>query len=295
MIKSRTSVLNVVMITVFSSLFISCAAPSGMVIWASRPMIDGAMQALMSETDLELARSGFESNLKLIDGFLELKPNDYELLTLATQGYAGYALIYLEDQSPARGSLIYDRSLNYGLHALSVAGYDLHATEQSFKDFRTEVSSLKRKDINTVYWTAIAWAAKLNLNRSSIAAVTQYPRVILLMEWILDQDPNFFYSGPLWFLGSYWVSMPEMLMGGAERAKPYFDRAMKADGEEFLLGKVWMAEYYSVQVMDRKQFLSILNEVVTGSQNEPAELRLINSYAQSKAAMLLNKVDLIFD
>ena len=91
MIKSRTSVLNVVMITVFSSLFISCAAPSGMVIWASRPMIDGAMQALMSETDLELARSGFESNLKLIDGFLELKPNDYELLTLATQGYAGYA------------------------------------------------------------------------------------------------------------------------------------------------------------------------------------------------------------
>jgi hypothetical protein len=56
-----------------------------------------------------------------------------------------------------------------------------------------------------------------------------------------------------------------------------------------------MAEYYSVQVMDRKQFLSILNEVVTGSQNEPAELRLINSYAQSKAAMLLNKVDLIFD
>lgn|GEM_PF-1562431 len=295
MINFRKVVLYVVIITLSSSLLNGCAAPSGLVIWASRPMIDGAIKSLMSETDLEFARSGFESNLKLIDGFLELKPNDYQLLTLATQGYVGYALIYLEDQSPERGSLIYDRSLKYGFRALSVAGYNLQPTGQNFKEFRNEVTSLNNKHINTVYWTAMAWAAKLNLNRSSIAAVTQYPRVLLLMEWILEQDPNYFYSGPLWFLGSYWINMPEMLMGGANRAKPYFDRALKADGNIFLLGKVWMAEYYSTQIMDRKQFLSILSEVVGSSQNEPAELRLINRYAQAKAAMLISSVDQLFD
>ncbi len=284
-----------IMLTSISIFITSCAAPSSLVVWAARPMIKGAMQALMSESDLELAKSGFESNLKLIDGFLEVEPEDYQLLTLAAKGYAGYALIYLEDQDPVRASKFYQRSISYGFRALTVTGYDLHQKGQSFKEFSAEVSVLKSRDINAVYWTALAWAGKLNLNRNKVYAIAEFPRVLTMMEWIHDIDADYFYSGPLWFFGRYYASIPEMIGGDITKSKIYFDIAIEEDGDNFLLGKVWVAKYYSVKTMDRKLFLSTLSDVVSKAQLKPTELRLINSYARNKATDLLSQVDLIFD
>ncbi|MCK5739599.1 hypothetical protein KAH55_10470, partial [bacterium] len=69
---------------------------------AMDPVIDGSMQALFAESDLGIARSAIEVDLKLLDGMLVNQPKNRKLLFFAAQGYTSYALGFVEDESVER-------------------------------------------------------------------------------------------------------------------------------------------------------------------------------------------------
>jgi len=256
--------------------------------------MEGAIDALMAEPDIELARTGLESELKLLEGFLTLKPEDRELLVLAAQGFAGYALMFLQDEEPERAREFYQRARGYGLRALARRDGRFIRSDLMFVEFNALVSKLKSADLPAAYWTAVAWGGRIGLERSSPRALAEFPRATVLMQWVLDRDPNFYYSGPLWFFGSYYSSLPPLMGGDSERARDYFERAIEVDGDRFLYGKVLYAEKYAVQTLDRELFESLLMEVIDMAGDSPAELRLMNNIAARKAEALRARADELF-
>jgi len=271
-----------------------CSFRSNLTMWAMRPVLDGAITSLLAETDIELARAGLESNLKLLEGIIRTKPDDRELLTLAARGFTGYAMMFLEDSEPDRARLFYERARTYGMRVLEMSARELSEADITLAIFQGKINDLKRKDLPAAYWTATAWAQRINLELTSTESIAEFPRATALMQWVLDNDPTFYYSGPLWFFGTYYSSLPPLLGGDPERSKDFFSQAVEADGSHFLWGKLLYARYYAVQTLDRELFVELLEEVKNGAKDEPEDLRLINRIAALKAEKMLQKVDQFF-
>ena len=217
--------------------------------------MEAAITSLLAETDPDLARSGMESELKLLEGLLTMRPDDRELLEMAIMGFTGYALMFLEDEYPQRAQKIYRRALNYGFRAFSKIDKRFCSDELTYGEWVKLIGLLKSEDIHVVYWSALAWSGQINLDRTSPQSLVEAPRATALMQWVFDREPHFYYSGPLWYFGTYYTTLPPPMGGDTNKAKEYYNRAINKDGED---------------------------------------LRLINRVAARKAALLLEKVDEFF-
>lgn len=250
------------------------------------------MLALQAETDIELAKSAMETELKILEGLLNLKPDDRELLELATQGFSGYAMMFVEDRDPERAMKLYRRARDYGLRALNKRHSGISRERIPLNELDQIIRKFTRKDIPIVYWTAVAWGAQINLQRTSPKALAEFPRAISLMKWVLEKDQGFYYSGPLWFFGSYYASIPPLIGGDIKKSQDYFQRALENDGNNFLWGKLLFARHYAVQALDRNSFETALTQIINASPCDlPEELRLLNTIAQIRAHELLKKMD----
>ncbi len=85
-----------------------------------------------------------------------------------------------------------------------------------------------------------------------------------------------------------------MLGGDPEISKKFFTEALEISEGRFLLGRVYYAQYYAVQVQDKQLFISILNEVINTQPLINDDIALLNNIAKIKAAKLLEKVDAFF-
>ncbi len=278
----------------FAIILSGCSFRSMMVVWASRPILEGSILSVLCETDIDLARTGLEADLKLLEGLIRSRPRDRLLLVLAAQGFTGYAIMFLDDSQPQRARTMYERGRKYGMRALSLSVKQLSNEELSLIQFRELVKKLDGRDIPAAYWTGTAWAQRINLERSSTRSLAESNRATALMQWVLEKDPHFYYSGPLWFFGTYYTTLPALTGGSTQKAQDYFERAISADGSRFLWGKLLYARYYAVQTLDKDLFIKVLNEVVEGADDEPEELRLINRVASMKAEELLKQIDRFF-
>ncbi|MBM3328106.1 MAG: hypothetical protein FJY67_01355 [Calditrichaeota bacterium] len=280
---------------VFLSLILcGCGLSNRLVVRMSRPLIEGTMEAILSETDPEIARTAMEAHLKLLEGMIVTAPNDRQLLTLAAQGFTGYALLFVEAESKERASGFYLRGKEYGLRALFTGQSKLGQQDPTFTEWERAVRRLDRSDVAAAYWTGAAWSAYINLNRDRPAAIASFARARLLFEQVYRLDPNYYYSGPRWMLGLSYAGLPKMVGGGPEIAWPFFREALDADGDRFLLGKVLCAEYYAVSAGDSVLFRRLLQEAIIPPPVEPPELRLLNRMAARRAAELLRRIEELF-
>ena len=288
------SLAHIALIMALGSGITGCAARKSALIWASRPLMEGAMASLMAETDLDLARTGMEAELKILEGLLEVDPNDRAYLSLAMKGFAGYALLFVEDDDPKRAKVMYERARIYGFRLLRQGDPDIINGKSDYARFQRFLKELKPADLEAVYWTATAWAGRINIDLESPAAIAALPKVTAMMSWVMERDSSFFFSGPQWFFAVYYCNLPALMGGGATKSQPFFERAMSTDGNRFLLGKFLYAKTYAVQTLDRELFVTLLTEVMKGNPNAPRELGLINKVAQKKAEFLLSKADTLF-
>ncbi|MCF7810206.1 TRAP transporter TatT component family protein [bacterium] len=279
---------------VLLNLFTGCSFRERMVIWAAKPVVEGAIQSLLSETDIELAKTGLESELKLLEGMIVTRPNDRELLELAAQGFTGYTMMFVEDTDQNRARALYERGQKFGMRALSLSISEFMDERLKLDEFNLLIEELEDNDIPAAYWTAAAWASRINLEKSSPKAMMESPRAVNLMQWVLNTDPHFYYSAPLWYFGTYYASLPPMLGGSSAKSNEYFQRALKADGDKFLWGRLLYAKTYAVQVLDQGLFKEQLKQIVSGAENEPEDLRLLNRIASLKAQELLKQSEDLF-
>jgi len=271
-----------------------CSVGRALVIKSARPFLDDSMTALLRESDPEIARAAMATELKLLEGLLLSTPNDYKLLTMAAQGFTGYAMLYYDPMEQEKAQSLYYRGLMYGNRALSLRNAVFGQTESRFEEFESAMESLRNEDIGAVYWTAVAWGGWINTSRTNPMAIAEFPRVRLLMDWVIDRDETYFYSGANWFYGVYYSTLPPIVGGDVEKSRTYFEKAIVQTKGEFLWGKLYYAQTYALQTINRPLFERLLKDIIEAKSDGLSEATLLNQIAKQRAKELLTQTDELF-
>jgi hypothetical protein len=279
----------------FQSLSILCLALAAagcsfdrMLVRASTPMIEGGIAALNQETDLELAADSIPANIEMMEGMIQIDPDNVELLTYAAQAYYGYAYGFNEDTRPQRAASFYRRGMKHGIHALEQSGaHDL--VNSPIREFESQVNSFDRDDVPAMFWAASCWAKWIDIHRDQPEAIAMLPRPTALMQRVLDLDERFYYGGAHMYFGVYYGSRSPLLGGNYEKSEQHFDKARAITDGTLLIPDVLQAQYLSRQRFDQAAFRIRLQYVIDAPDDLNPDLAMLNQIAKRKAAYLLKQ------
>lgn len=257
-------------------------------------LLEDSMTALFEETDLELAEHAIASDLKLLEGILKSDAGNEKYLLMASQGFAAYALGFVEDEDPLRAKKLYLRGREYGLRLLRKNKQFRRAENQELEIFTQSLKNFDKKDVPALFWTANNWGNFINLSMNDPIALAELPRVQAMMKRVIELDDSYFFGGAHLFLGTVYAVRPPILGGDMKKAKAHFDRCFELSQGKFLLPSVYYARYYLTREFDEKQFRKKLNEVISAPPDIFPEQNLPNAIAKKKAKLLLGNVEEYF-
>jgi len=257
-------------------------------------IMDYGLEAFNEEGDLQLAGSALGSNLKLVEALIKGDPDNEKLLLMAAQGFNAYALAFAEDDSVERARVFYLRGRDYALRVLMRNQRIREALDKDMSALQAALKTLSKDDVPAVFWTAFGWGSYINISRSDIGAMADLPKVLAMMEFVRENDPQFYHGGPYLILGSIEGSVPRVLGGKPEKAKEYFERALAINGGKFLLTYVYYAKTYAVQEQNQELFESLLTKVDEASLDILPAARLPNAIAKKKAKLLRSHINDLF-
>lgn len=250
--------------------------------------------AVALHDDLELVADALPTYLLLLEGLIHGDPDDPDLLRSAAEGYTATAAL-VETRDPRRAQRLYARGRHFGLACLVARRPETAPIlEGPFPLFDTIDRHLHRRDLPYVFWAASAWGAWIGAHADSMAALADLPRVIHLMEWVLQRDEGYRGGSPHVFLGVCHAALPPLLGGDPEASRRHFERALELSGRADLMVQVQMARFYARQTFDRGLYVSLLEEVLSRPIGAVPELTLQNAAARRLARGLLEEVDVYF-
>jgi hypothetical protein len=259
---------------------------------ASSFIQDTASAAARSDNPDLVARAA-PTYLLLLEGLLVRHPDNQQLLISAAQAYTAYGVL-VEDQDPEQARSLYQRAKTCALKALARNESIARSLDAPYPQFARLVQHLKRRDLPLVFWAASSWGAWISASTDSLGALAQLPKVILLMEWVVQQDEAFQFGAPHLFLGVYHAALPPALGGNPEQARRHFERALAIGQDRVLTAYVLMARYYARQVFDRELYVSLLNKALALPVDRTSELTVQNVAARRQARKLLEETDDFF-
>jgi tetratricopeptide (TPR) repeat protein len=257
-------------------------------------IMEYGLETFNEESDLQLAEGALGSNLKLVEALIKGDPENEKLLLMAAQGFNAYALAFAEDDSVERARVFYLRGRDYAMRILTRNQRVKEALDKDLPSLQTALKTLSKDDVPAVFWTAFGWGSYINISRSDIGAMADLPKVLAMMEFVRDIDPQYYYGGPYLILGSIEGSVPRVLGGKPEKAKEYFERALAVNGGKFLLTYVYYAKTYAVQEQNQELFESLLTKVDEASPDILPAARLSNAVAKKKAKLLRSRINDLF-
>lgn len=284
--------MKILTILLAATLFSGCIQK--IAIGSIGSIMDNGFEVLNEEQDLRLAQTAVESNLKLLEAVLKSDPENDRFLLLASIGYSSYALGFVEDDSLPRAAALYLRGKEFGMRILSKNRALAASFALSADDVRRELGALSADDVPAVFWTATGWGSFIAGSLTDPSALADLPKVEAMMRFVLEKDPDYFYSGANFFLGTLYGSRPRILGGNPDASRKYFDECLRRTGGKFLMAYVYMAHSNAVQTQDRELFDRCLTTVDTTSLDVLPEARLSNAIAKRKAALLRAKADELF-
>ena len=257
------------------------------------PLIQDVATATARHDDVALVTQAAPTYLLMLEGLLVDSPDDERLLVAASEAYTSYGTL-VEAEDPERALGLYDRARRYARRALAHDQDVAALLDAPYDQFVAITEQLDHGDLATVFWAASSWGAWISVNTESMAALADLPRVIHLMEWVLERDEAYYFAAPHLFLGMYHASVPPVLGGQPEVARAHFERALELTRGEALMVPLQMARFYARQVFDRGLYERLLRQVLDAPDQGPAELALQNRAARQRAALLLEKADEFF-
>ena len=240
-------------------------------------IIDRGLPAVFSQADPQYVKEALPANLQLMEILLKSDPENRTLLVNAAQGFCGYALMFLEDESPDRASLFYAKGEAYAGRALKGAA----------------PGTAGKRDVPALFWGTFCKASYINLNRDDPEAVAELPAIEPAAERVLALDPGYYYNGAESLLGAYYSIRPRMFGGDPDKARAHFELALKGPGENFLLNRFMYARLGAVAAQDQELFEKLLNSVIAAGPVD-GETRLPDEVAKIKAKKLLEKKNELF-
>ena len=265
--------------------------------------------AFEQERDYALARQAAPSNLKMIEGLLEVLPDDPDLLRLAARGFAEYAFAFLEDDFEAldpldevaeqvrdRAAAMYERAWH---HARRWLALDHPAVEAALDgpvgELERLLQQVEAEHAEALFWVGYAWAGMVNLRMDEPDALMDVPKVVALMKRVVALDETVYHGGAHLVLGSIDASVPPSLGGDPAAARKHFERARAIAGQGYLLAAALQARFlYARAAPDRTRYEATLQAVLDAPVERWPAYRLANEVARRRAARWLAQADTLF-
>jgi hypothetical protein len=283
---------------------IVCLAGCNMVKFTTNQTADilaVAAPSMAMESDVQLAREAAPGQLKTVEGFWVVSPDNRKLIRLLAQGYCEYTFGFLESDLEGltmagrddettetlrqRATGLYQRCMAYGLKLLD------HSWEQamtgSLAAFRDKVAHAGKGEVEGMFFTALGLASAININRDNLAMVGDLPRARMMFERIVQLDETFYNGGAHMALGMMLAARGTDVGGDPTKGREHFDRAIALTSGKFLMPKVLKAYTFAVTTNDRKLFHDSLIEVLRTSGAVWPEQRLANELAHVRAERYL--------
>ena len=266
----------------------------------------GSGTTFASDDDPELIAAAVPFSLKLMESLLESSPRHEGLLLAATSGFTQYGYAFVQQdadrletrdvaaaaaaRSRARG--LYLRARDLGLRGLTVrhAGF----AEALRRDPRTTLSTLTRRDVPMLYWTAAAWGAALSVSKEIADLIADQPTIEAMIDRALALDERFDSGSIHGFLISYESSRQGATGDPNARSRAHFDRAVALTDGNLASPFVSYAEAVSVATQNRPEFEAMLGRALAIDVNARPEWRLANVVFQRRARWLLARIDELF-
>ena len=290
-LSSRIYVFTALLIAVLAS---GCTSNKTLTVGATAALLEDVATATSKQSDLKVVEKGMPAYLMLMDGMIEAVPNNERLLIAASQSYASYASAFVETSDPEYALDLYKRARHYAFAALAERGLP-HPATVPFESFERQVAAMGLKDVPYLFWSAANWGSWISLNLDSMEAMAELPRVVVMMQRVLELDEGFHYGGPHLFMGIWYASRPKMAGGDLTLARKHFLRAMELGNQQFLMTKIYFAEYYARKTFDKRLFVKTLEDVLESPASSIPELTLLNTVARRRARQMLEEADDFFD
>lgn len=255
---------------------------------SSTSVLDGGVDAMNRETDLQLAEAAIPANLKLVEGLLQEDPDNAALLENASQGFYGYAFGFVELQSKPRAEALYHRCYRYGNRLLKVQGLSIDLLHANPDEVDAAVSGLGKRSVPALFWTASCWAKTIDLNREDPALIAQLASTERLMQRVKQLQPDYYYGGVYLFYGVYYGARAPMFGGDPDKSEDNFSAAREVTQGKLLMVDVLQAEYLERQRFDQQRFNQLLMTVIQDPVGSFPEMALVNQIARERARYLLN-------
>ncbi len=276
------------------AVFSSACSLDKIIIRQTATLLDYGVVALYEETDLVLAEQALASDIKLLEGMIKGDPDNEHLLLLTVQALSGYTLGFVEDESPERAKTLYLRARNYAGRILDNNDYLITADEIPLDEYQKRVKNIDEDYLDALFWYAFSWAGWINVSLDNPQSFVDLPKVEMLMQRVLEIDPQYYHGSALLFFGSIWGTKPRLLGGDPEKAKDFFEKNLEITKGNFLLTYVYYAKYYAAKTLDEELFLSLLKKI----EDSPVDIlpgeQLLNAIAKKKAARLKQMKEDIF-
>jgi hypothetical protein len=124
--------------------------------------------------------------------------------------------------------------------------------------------------------------------------LSDIPRVLAMMQRVLELDEGYFFAGAHVFFGAFYASRSRALGGNPERAKAHLDRALELAGPDMLVVRLFVADPYAVHIQDRALFETELRRILDTPEDRAPDHRLLNQVAKARARLLLERADELF-
>jgi predicted anti-sigma-YlaC factor YlaD len=251
-----------------------------------------------SDDDPELVGDALPFSLKLIESLLAENPRHRGLLVAAARGFTQYSYGWvqrkadeLEPVDPVaaatqrdRARRLYLRARNYGLRALSAdAGFAQALSERPSET----LTSLKRDDLDALYWTAASWGLLISSSKDQPDVVADLPLVGSMIDRAVELDESYGKGALHSFLISYEPNRPGGGADGLVRARRHFEWAVELSQGRLASPYVTLAEVVSVQTQNHAEFEEMLQRALAVDPDAVKEWRVENHLAQQRARWLL--------
>ncbi len=283
--NSKT-LLSKIFILVFILATLSSCSMNKMIVNMSMPMIEGGIEAMNQEPDLQMAEDSMPANISMLNGFIRMDPENTQLHVYAAQAYYGLSYGFNEDYDIKRAENFYLRGLKHGLIALEQLGLkDIKKLKSD--ELEQQLGKLAKEDTAALFWTASNWAKLIDINRDDTTRLIELPKPTAMMQRVLELDDTFYYGGAHMYFGVFYGARPPMFGGDFKKSKMHFSRAREITDGKLLVADLLQAQYLSRQMFDQTDFHQRLTRIIDAPEDLYPELTLLNQIAKRKAKILL--------
>ncbi|MCP3852417.1 MAG: hypothetical protein GY694_19630 [Gammaproteobacteria bacterium] len=249
-------------------------------------MADNLSYTILNSDDPKTVADGAPAYLLLMDSFLVDAQDDPKLLQSGASLYGAYSSIFVSDQ--AREKKMASKAFSYAQKALCITDKAFCQIQKiDFQSFSKIVDKINTSNINSWYVFSSTWAGWIKANSSSMAAMSELPKVTLIMNKIVDLDEHWKNGQAHLYLGVLNTLLPPALGGKPNIGQQHFQKAIAITNGEDLTAKVLYAEKYARLIFDQELHDQLLQEVIEANPYSE-NLTLMNVLAQKKAQELLD-------